>query len=97
MSLPTTMKAVKLVGHGGIEQLVWDDAFPLRSPGSDEVVVKVGAAGVNTRAFKVPGRLFRVAQRRAARPVVVALDAQARPRKLFLRARRRVLVGAAPL
>jgi len=47
MSLPTTMKAVKLVGHGGIDQLVWDDAFPLRSPGSDEVVVKVGAAGVN--------------------------------------------------
>ena len=44
---PHHMKAVKLVGHGGIDQLVWDDAFPLRSPGSDEVVVKVGAAGVN--------------------------------------------------
>jgi alcohol dehydrogenase len=41
------MKGVQLVGHGGPEKLVWNDAIPTPRPGPGEVLVKVFAAGVN--------------------------------------------------
>lgn len=46
-SLPAVMKGVQLVGHGGPEKLVWNDAIPLPHPGPGEVLVRVRAAGVN--------------------------------------------------
>jgi alcohol dehydrogenase len=47
MSLPATMSAVQLVGHGGPEALVWRDDLPVPKPRRGEVLVKVLAAGVN--------------------------------------------------
>ena len=47
MSLPETMAGVQLVGHGGPEMLVWNDAIPVPRPGPGEVLVRVLAAGVN--------------------------------------------------
>lgn len=44
---PTTMRAVLLTGHGGPEKLQYREDVPVPVPGADEVLVKVGACGVN--------------------------------------------------
>lgn len=41
------MCGVQLIGHGGPEKLVWNDAIPVPVPGPGEALVKVLAAGVN--------------------------------------------------
>ncbi len=45
--LPLTMKAVLLRGHGGFEQLEYREDVPVPAPGPGEVLIRVGAAGVN--------------------------------------------------
>jgi alcohol dehydrogenase len=45
--IPETMKGVQLIGHGGPEKLVWNDAIPTPRPGPGEALVRVLAAGVN--------------------------------------------------
>lgn len=45
--LPPTMRAVLLVGHGDLDQLVVRDDVPVPVPGDGAVLVRVGAAGVN--------------------------------------------------
>jgi len=45
--LPKTMAGIQLIGHGGPEKLVWNDAIPVPTPGPGEVLVQVLAAGVN--------------------------------------------------
>lgn len=47
MQLPATMKAVYLTGHGGFEKLQYVDDAPVPKPDKGEVLIKVGAAGVN--------------------------------------------------
>jgi len=46
-SVPPTMNAVLLTGHGGFECLSLRGDVPTPTPGADEVLVRVGAAGVN--------------------------------------------------
>jgi len=46
-SLPERMVAVYLTGHGGLEKLDYRDDVEVPVPGDDEVLIKVGAAGVN--------------------------------------------------
>ena len=41
------MRAVQLISHGGPEALVYRTDVPPPSPGKSEVLIKVGAAGVN--------------------------------------------------
>ena len=41
------MHAVHLTGHGGFEKLVYRTDVPVPSPGAGEVLIRVGAAGVN--------------------------------------------------
>jgi NADPH:quinone reductase-like Zn-dependent oxidoreductase len=41
------MNAVLLTGHGGFERLSYRSDVPTPTPGADEVLVRVGAAGVN--------------------------------------------------
>lgn len=41
------MKAVLLTGHGGLEKLEYREDIPTPSPAPGEVLIKVGAAGVN--------------------------------------------------
>jgi len=45
--IPEIMKGVQLIGHGGPEKLVWNDAIPTPRPGPGEALVRVLAAGVN--------------------------------------------------
>lgn len=44
---PGTMHGVQLVGHGGLEQLVYRDDLPVPQPGAGEVLINVTAAGIN--------------------------------------------------
>ena len=41
------MSAVVLTGHGGFEKLEYRDDLPVPVPGPEEVLVQVGAAGIN--------------------------------------------------
>lgn len=43
---PEMMKAVRLTGHGGFDQLVYGEV-PMPSPAAGEVLIKVGACGLN--------------------------------------------------
>lgn len=47
MSLPRQMTAAVLTGHGGLDRLVVRDDVPVPTPGPGEVLLEVGAAGVN--------------------------------------------------
>ncbi len=47
MTLPAVMRAVLLTGNGGYDCLDIRDDVPVPAPGADEVLIKVGAAGVN--------------------------------------------------
>ena len=47
MTIPSTMAAVLLTGHGGFEKLEYREDIPLPVPGEDEVLIKVAAAGIN--------------------------------------------------
>jgi hypothetical protein len=41
MTLPTTMRAVVLTGHGGMDKLEYHEDWPTPEPGPGDVVVKV--------------------------------------------------------
>ena len=45
--LPTTMRAVVLTGHGGLDKLEVRVDWPVPTPGADEVLIRVGACGLN--------------------------------------------------
>jgi len=46
-SLPEKMRGVVLTGHGGPEKLQYQTNIPVPSPANNEVLIRVGAAGVN--------------------------------------------------
>ena len=47
MTLPKTMRAVVLTGHGGMDKLEYHVDWPTPEPGPGDVVVKVAACGLN--------------------------------------------------
>ena len=47
MTIPANMRAVLLTGHGGYDRLEVRDDVPVPTPGPDDVLIRVGAAGVN--------------------------------------------------
>ncbi|MCP5084032.1 MAG: zinc-binding dehydrogenase [Alphaproteobacteria bacterium] len=47
MAVPETMQAMLLTGHGGSEKLRFDSNWPSPEVREDEVLVKVGACGIN--------------------------------------------------
>ena len=46
-SIPKTMTAVLLTGYGGFDKLSYRTDVPVPTPGPGEVLIRVGAAGVN--------------------------------------------------
>ena len=47
MPLPDTMKAMVTMGHGDMDQMVWHTDWPRPEPARGEVLVRVGACGLN--------------------------------------------------
>ena len=47
MAIPENMTAVLLTGHGGFEMLDYRSDVPVPTPREGEVLIKVGAAGIN--------------------------------------------------
>lgn len=47
MSIPATMRAVLLTGYGGYDRLELRDNVPVPLPGAGDVLIRIGAAGVN--------------------------------------------------
>ncbi len=47
MDLPTTMPAMVTMGHGDMDQMVFQQDWPRPEPGPGDVLVKVGACGLN--------------------------------------------------
>jgi len=47
MNIPDTMQAVVLTGHGGMEKLVLENTWPVPVPGEHQVLIRVGACGLN--------------------------------------------------
>jgi NADPH:quinone reductase-like Zn-dependent oxidoreductase len=47
VTISADMRAVLLTGHGGFDQLELRDDLPVRVAGPGEVLIKIGAAGVN--------------------------------------------------
>ena len=45
--LPPTMRAVVLTGHGGLDKLQYRDDWPTPVPDKGELLIKVGACGLN--------------------------------------------------
>ncbi|AJD46208.1 zinc-binding dehydrogenase [Rhizobium sp. SEMIA 4085] len=45
--VPKTMAAVQLVGHGGLDKLVYNGSTPVPIPDAGEVLIKVTACGMN--------------------------------------------------
>ncbi|MEO0750652.1 MAG: alcohol dehydrogenase family protein [Pseudomonadota bacterium] len=45
--LPATMNAMVLTGHGDVDMYHWHDDWPTPQPGAQDVVIKVGACGLN--------------------------------------------------
>ncbi len=47
MTIPQTMKAVVLTGHGGLDRYEWREDWPTPAPAPGEVLIRVGACGLN--------------------------------------------------
>lgn len=47
MALPNYMTAAVLTGHGGLEKIIVRDDIPVPKPKANEVLIKVGACGMN--------------------------------------------------
>ncbi len=47
MNLPKTMRAMVTMGHGDLDQMVLHEEWPCPRPASDEVLIRVGACGLN--------------------------------------------------
>ena len=45
--IPKTMKGVQMIGHGGPEMLQYRNDIPVPEPTSNEVLIRIAAAGVN--------------------------------------------------
>ncbi|MEP5154134.1 alcohol dehydrogenase family protein [Planktotalea sp.] len=47
MTLPKTMRAMVTMGHGDLSMIEQRDDWPVPAPAADEVLIKVGACGLN--------------------------------------------------
>ena len=47
MAIPKTMQAMVLTGHGDIDMLVYKEDWPTPKPADNEVLIQVGACGLN--------------------------------------------------
>ncbi len=56
--VPQTMRAMLLTGYGGLEKLLYREDVPTPRPTADEVVIKVGACGINNTDINLRTRWY---------------------------------------
>ena len=47
MSIPATMNAIVLTGHGDMDKLVFEPDWPVPVAGANDVLIRVAACGMN--------------------------------------------------
>lgn len=57
-AIPATMRAVLTTGYGGIDKLVYRDDVPTPRPATGEVLVAVGACGMNNTDINLRSRWY---------------------------------------
>ena len=45
--IPATMRAMVTMGHGDFDKLAWHEDWPVPTAGAGDVLVRVGACGLN--------------------------------------------------
>ena len=70
--IPETMKAMVTMGHGDFDMLVWHEDWPVPTAASGEVLIRVGACGLNNTDINT----------RTARHSGTALNANCRGRTI---------------
>lgn len=68
MSIPSTMRAMVLTGHGGLDRLEYREDWPTPVPAEDEVLVRVGACGLNNTDINTRTGWYTGAVREGATP-----------------------------
>jgi NADPH:quinone reductase-like Zn-dependent oxidoreductase len=58
LDLPKTMRAVLLTGFGGIDKLEYREDVPVPKPGHAEILIKVGACGLNNTDINARTRWY---------------------------------------
>jgi len=57
-SIPKKMRAVLLTGYGGVEKLEYREDVPVPQPAANEVLVRVGACGINNTDVNLRTRWY---------------------------------------
>jgi NADPH:quinone reductase-like Zn-dependent oxidoreductase len=57
-AIPATMRAVRTTGYGGIDKLVYRDDVPTPQPAAGEVLIAVGACGMNNTDINLRSRWY---------------------------------------
>lgn len=57
-NVPETMRAVLLTGYGGVDKLLYREDVPAPHPGVGEVLIKVGACGINNTDINLRTRWY---------------------------------------
>lgn len=58
IAIPDRMRAVLVTGYGGVDKLVYRDDVPTPRPGAGEVLVAVGACGMNNTDINLRSRWY---------------------------------------
>ena len=64
------MKAMVLTGHGGLDKYAWHEDWPMPELGPMEVLIKVGACGLNNTDVNTRTGWYSKTVRRRPRPVL---------------------------
>lgn len=75
--LPSTMRAVLLTGYGGLDRLEYREDAPMPLPGPGEVLIRVGACGINNTDLNLRTRWYDRAVQTALTPEIAAAGAGA--------------------
>lgn len=77
MTVPETMCAVVLTGHGSLDKLEYHRDWPTPGAGSGEVLVQVGACGLNNTDINTRTAGY-------AKPVTEGINAGGKAQEIFM-------------
>lgn len=77
MTVPETMYAMVLTGHGDLDKLEWREAVPVPSPGPGDVLIRISASSVNNTDINTRTAWYSKAVRGATEADVATDDTDA--------------------